>query len=167
MEMCRKMAKDNNGVIFSGTIEGKVKLKMIWISRNLALDDNDVEEEFVLASGPGGQNLNRRATSVQLRCKLRDTVSLPDDIKARLLKKLGNQLTADGELIIEAKRYRTQKRNREDAVERLREILREALKTPKKRRPTRPGKAAKAKRMDAKTKLSQKKQLRGKISRDD
>ncbi len=120
------------------------------ISPSLTLPDSELTFEFVRASGPGGQNVNKVATAVQLRFNVRASPSLTEDVKARLIHLAGRRMTADGVLVIEAKRYRAQEQNRADAELRLMALIQKALVPPKKRRPTRPSAAAKAKRLEEK-----------------
>jgi ribosome-associated protein len=117
---------------------------MIRITDDIAIDDGEISETFVRASGPGGQNVNKLATAVQLRFDVRHSPSLPPDVRARLVRLAGSRLTLDGVLVIMAQRHRTQERNREDARERLFELIRQAAVRPKPRRPTRPTLASKA-----------------------
>ncbi|MCG8361631.1 MAG: aminoacyl-tRNA hydrolase [Kiloniellales bacterium] len=130
---------------------------MIKISPTLEIDEREIEERFIHASGPGGQNVNKLATAVQLRF---DVSALPDDLRARLKPLAGRRLTRDGELIITARRFRTQERNRQDALARLTELLRRASEFPRRRRPTRPTKASRERRLEAKTQRSAKKRDR-------
>lgn len=135
---------------------------MIQVTRRLAIDAREIEESFVRASGPGGQNVNKLATAVELRFDVRASPSLPDAVKGRLAALAGRRLTKDGVLVITAQRHRTQERNRADALERLLDLLRRAAEPPPPpRRPTRPSKAAKGRRMDAKTRRGAIKRLRG------
>ena len=133
---------------------------MIQITPQLALEDREVTLDFVRASGPGGQNVNKVATAVQLRFDAAHSPSLPEDVRARLLAHGAGQITGEGVLVIDARRYRTQSRNREDALERLVEIVRRAATPPKPRRATRTPKAAKQKRLESKRRLSERKRLR-------
>ena len=140
---------------------------MIRINEHIAIDEREIEESFIRASGPGGQNVNKLATAVQLRFDVRRSPSLPNDVSVRLQRLAGSRLTNNGVLIITAQRFRTQERNRADALERLVALIREAAVVPKKRRPTKPSKAAKRKRLDAKKRRSSIKSLRhGKPSLD-
>jgi ribosome-associated protein len=134
---------------------------MIPITETIALDPREIEETFVLASGPGGQNVNKVASAVQLRFDVRRSPSLPDDVRARLERLAGRRLTQDGVVIIDARRHRTRERNREDALERLVVLIRKAAVPPTPRRPTRPSAAAKRRRLEAKVRRGTIKRLRG------
>jgi ribosome-associated protein len=119
-------------------------------SQGLAIDDREIEETFIHASGPGGQNTNKVATAVQLRFDARHSPSLPDSVREKLEALAGSRMTRDGVLVITAQRFRSQQRNREDALERLLHLLRDAaIRTPA-RRPTRPSFAERRRRLDAK-----------------
>ena len=134
---------------------------MLIITPHLAVDDSELEEKFVAASGPGGQNVNKVATSVQLRFDAAHSPSLPEDVRQRLLRLAANRISTDGRLTIDAHRYRTQERNREDARQRLADLIRAALVPPKKRRPTRATPASQARRLEGKVRRSRVKRLRG------
>jgi ribosome-associated protein len=127
---------------------------MIHITDTLSLDDREVEERFVRASGPGGQNVNKVSTAVQLRFDV-EASSLPGEIKARLMAQARSRITTDGVLVIDAREHRTQAQNREAARTRLAALIQHAAKRPKKRRPTKPGKAAREQRLTSKRRRSE------------
>ncbi len=133
---------------------------MIRITPAIALDESEISESFVRASGPGGQNVNKLATAVQLRFDVRRSPSLPDDVRARLERLAGRRLTQDGVLVLTAQRHRTQERNRQDALERLIDLIREASVRPVPRRATRPTLASKRRRLDTKKRRGLVKTLR-------
>jgi ribosome-associated protein len=139
---------------------------MIAISPSLFLDEREIEERFVRSSGPGGQNVNKVATAVQLRLDV-NASSLPDAIKERLKTVAGSRMTDEGVLVIDAREHRTQTQNREAARERLVAIIPRAAHKPKKRRPTKPGKAAKEKRLATKKRRGEIKATRQKTAADD
>lgn len=127
---------------------------MIPITEAISLAESEIELEFVRASGPGGQNVNKVATAVQLRFDVAHSPSLPDEVRARVQQLAGSRLTSDGVLIIEARRYRTQEQNRQDALQRLAALIRAASQPPKKRHKTKPTAAARERRLRAKRRHS-------------
>lgn len=133
---------------------------MIQITETLAIDDKEVEERFVRASGPGGQNVNKVATAVQLRFDVQGS-SLPGEIKARLIALTGSRMTDEGILVIDAREHRTQAQNREAARARLVDLVERATHRPKRRRPTRPGVAARERRLSSKKRRGEVKAGRG------
>ena len=132
---------------------------MIEITPSLHIDERELTFEYIRASGPGGQNVNKVATAVQLRFDVRAS-TLPGDLKGRLLHLAGKRVTNEGILVIEAKQYRTQERNREDAISRLIELMRKSAAKPKKRTKTKPTLASKEKRLRSKKARGETKRLR-------
>ena len=132
---------------------------VIQINPSLHIDERQLQIDFVRASGPGGQNVNKVATAAQLRFDVQAS-SLPEDVRARLIHLAGNRMTSDGVLLIEAKRFRTQEQNREDAIQRFVELVRKALVKPKARKKTRPTQASKEERLKEKKRKAEIKKLR-------
>jgi ribosome-associated protein len=135
---------------------------VIQITPRIALDESEIEERFVRASGPGGQNVNKLSTAVQLRFDVKNSPSLPDAVKERLMRLAGRRMTGDGVLVINAQRHRTQERNRQDAQDRLVELIREAVPPPIQRRPTKPTLGSKKRRLESKKQRGEIKNLRSK-----
>ncbi|MBN1627135.1 MAG: aminoacyl-tRNA hydrolase [Deltaproteobacteria bacterium] len=134
---------------------------MIYINYRISIDEREIREDFIRSSGPGGQNVNKVATAVQLRFDVGNSPSLPDDVRARLITLAGRRITKEGELVIKAARFRTQEHNRRDATERLVDLIRKAAAPPPKpRRETRPSKASKERRMDRKHRQGELKTMR-------
>ena len=138
---------------------------MLIIAPDLVIPESEIEEKFIRATGPGGQNINKVATAVQLRFDVQHSPSLPEAVRARLLRLAAKRVTAEGVLVIEAHRFRTQEENRQDARQRLVALLQKATVAPKPRRPTKPTAASQARRLDSKRRQSQRKRLR-RISAD-
>jgi len=136
------------------------KAAPIWISGTLAIDPGEIHESFMRAAGPGGQHVNTTSSAVQLRFDVRHSPSLPDDVRARLERLAGHRLTRDGVLVLHAQGQRRQKRNREEALARLVELVRAAAKPPLKRKPTKPTRASKRRRLEDKKRHGAVKSLR-------
>jgi ribosome-associated protein len=134
---------------------------MIAVTSNIVIDEREIEEHFIRASGPGGQNVNKLATAVQLRFAALCSPSLDEATKARLRQVAGRRMTTEGVIVITAQRFRTQERNRRDALERLIALLRSAAEPPKKRVATKPTRAARERRLKEKARRSRIKSLRG------
>ena len=135
---------------------------MLHISAIISLSEEELDERFIRAPGPGGQNVNKVETAVQLRFDAANSSALPKPVYLRLKLLAGRRITREGVLIITANRFRSQERNRKDARERLKNLIRQASISPKSRRKTRPGKAAKQRRLDAKKRRGGVKKMRGK-----
>ncbi|WP_349368413.1 alternative ribosome rescue aminoacyl-tRNA hydrolase ArfB [Salinarimonas sp.] len=135
---------------------------MIAVTPTIALDEDEIEMTALRASGPGGQNVNKVASAVQLRFDALGSPSLPGPVKARLPAVAGSRMTKEGVIVITAQVHRTQERNREDAIARLVDLIRRAAYRPPPRRPTKPTLASKRRRLDSKTKHARTKTLRGK-----
>ena len=133
---------------------------MIRITDRISIEERELEERFVRASGPGGQNVNKLSSAVQLRFDVRRSPSLATDIRLRLERMAGRRLTRDGVLVIMAQRHRTQERNRQDALDRLKELIQAASIAPTPRRPTRPTRGSKERRLASKKNRSGIKNLR-------
>ena len=139
---------------------------MIPITDQIALEDDEIAEKFVRASGPGGQHVNKTSTAVELRFDVRNSPSLPEEVKHRLERLAGSRLTLDGVLVLFAQGARSQEMNRQEARERLVELVRRALHKPKPRKVTKPTKASKLRRLETKVRRGGIKSLRGKPAED-
>ena len=133
---------------------------MIHITPTIAIDESEIQEEFIRASGPGGQNVNKVSTAVQLRFDVGNSPSLPDDVRERVVRLASRRITEDGVLLIVARRFRTQNRNRQDAIDRLARLIRKASEKPKVRRKTTPTLASKRRRLEAKRRQGEIKHMR-------
>jgi len=133
---------------------------MIYITDRISISESEIQEDFVRASGPGGQNVNKVATAVQLRFNVVNSHNLPEEVKIKLMKLAGRKMTDDGVLIIDSRRYRMQNRNREEALKRLVVLIRKTTEKPKKRIKTKPTRAAREKRLQIKKQRSAVKTLR-------
>jgi ribosome-associated protein len=133
---------------------------MIEVTPEISIDEGELQLEFVRASGPGGQNVNKVSSSVQLRFDVRNSPSLPGAVRERLARLAGSRLTTEGVLVLEAKQFRTQEQNRQDAIERLVSLVRRAAEKPKPRRPTRPTLESRRRRLESKRRRGELKRLR-------
>jgi ribosome-associated protein len=139
---------------------------MIAVTDAISLQDDELVEKFVRASGPGGQHVNKTSTAVELRFNVRASPSLPEDVKTRLEGLAGARLTLDGVIVLFAQNARSQEMNRQDARERLFDLIRQAAIRPKRRRPTKPTKASRIRRLDSKTRRGGVKAMRGRPNED-
>ena len=140
---------------------------MIQVTRTIAIDESEIQEEFIRASGPGGQNVNKAATAVQLRFDITNSQSLPRDVRKRLFSLAHKRINEQGVLVIDARRYRSQRANRLDAQERLVRLIRKAAQKPRVRRKTKPTHASKIKRLEDKRRRAMTKRLRQPIHEKD
>lgn len=137
---------------------------MIEVTDEISLDDNEINMDFIRSSGPGGQNVNKVATAVQLRFDVKKSTNIPDEVKDRLIQLAGKRMTEHGILLINARKYRTQERNRKDAVERLVDLIKRASIKPIVRKATKPSLQSKLRRLERKRKRSKLKKIRQTIS---
>ena len=142
-------------------------MAVIPVTDKISIDEREISYDFVRASGPGGQNVNKVATAVQLRFDVRGSPSLPAEVKERLERMAGSRMTQEGELVLQAQQHRTQERNRREALERLIDLLQQAAQPPKRRRRTKPTAASKRRRLQNKRYRAGIKRLRRKVRREE
>ena len=148
-------------MLIAGSVGGTSgQAQMISVTKHIAIDENEIEYKFVRASGPGGQRVNKAATAVQLRFDVAGSPSLPDDVRGRLIRLAGSHITEEGVLVIDARRFRSQDRNRRDAISRLVGLIRRASSKPRIRRKTKPTRAARERRLRNKHRRSDIKRMR-------
>ncbi|HLF80473.1 MAG TPA: alternative ribosome rescue aminoacyl-tRNA hydrolase ArfB [Anaerolineales bacterium] len=136
---------------------------MIAVNRSIQIPEREVQLRFIRAAGPGGQNVNKVASAVELRFDVKHSLALPEEVRQRLIRQSGKKLNSAGVLIIQARRYRSQDRNRQDALERLVRLVRQAAVKPRARRPTRPSRASRESRLEVKRHRSRAKQRRSRV----
>jgi ribosome-associated protein len=137
---------------------------MIQVTDAITIDESEIKQEFICASGPGGQNVDKVATAVQIRFDVHNSPSLPDEVRERLVSLAGKRITDNGLLIIDARRFRTQERNRHDGMQRLVALIQRAVEEPKSRLAPKPSKGSKMRRLDMKRRRSETKRLRAAVS---
>ena len=139
---------------------------MIEITSTISIKEREIKLDFIRSSGPGGQNVNKVATAVQLRFDVRNSPSLPDEVRDRIVRLAGRRITEDGVLIIDARRYRTQERNRQDAIARLIQLIRKATEKARPRRKTKPTVASRRRRLETKRRRGDAKRMRRSVNKD-
>lgn len=140
---------------------------MIPVTETITIDEQEIKEEFVRSSGPGGQNVNKVSTAVQLRFDVANSPNLPDDVRQRLITAAGKRITRDGVLVIDARTFRTQERNRRDAFDRLAAMIRQAAERPRLRRKTNPSLEAKKRRLEQKRHRGETKRFRKPVGKSE
>jgi ribosome-associated protein len=141
----------------------RIEKRMNEITDKIVIKEDEIQFDFVRSSGPGGQNVNKVSTAVQLRFDVRHSPSLPEDVRQRLEKLAGTRLTKEGVLIIDAHQFRTQEQNRQDALDRFQELVRQAAQKPKRRRRTKPPASSKRRRLETKRRRGRLKKLRKRV----